>query len=1156
MKSDNWMVDVGTFQAVMLKVRSCLATWLQERLSCVSAAYWKELVLPKLSFHQRAMVESNRLGGLQDLDFSGLLRVFDKNWYEIDYRAQLKPQLRAYLKELMIVRNRYAHLNGLPDADEFLRDVDTLYRFAQGIAAAPELLAEIKNVAGAEKTVVGSDSRPCVAESPMIAREASPVFRQGEIVRLKADGSKGVVLGVAGVEISVFMNGEKVPFYADQLERDVPQEEKFLPLAQVRNTLTSFLIRHPFISSLYSLYAARIDVIPYQFKPVMKLIRSDMPRLLIADSVGIGKTIEAGLILRELQIRNDIKSVLIICPKPLVSERKWELEMRRFDEEFEPLDSSRLDYCITECQREGEWPTKYAKAILPFSICDERALKRLEELNPFPKFDLVIVDEAHHIRNSQSLRHRVVRTFCETAAAIVFLTATPLQLDNQDLYVLLNLLRPDLVPDKATFETMHSPNAYINAALRAVRRGNYEEAKGELLAAGRTDGARFVVDNPDYEKSLQLLEECDHSHERVSALMNGIARLHTLNGLINRTVRKEIETEFAVRHPETVRSTMTPHERAVYEGILSLRHRILEAVHGNATAAFMMTMLERQAASCIHGLVPFIRSAISGGLLPTDVESDGDVPVEQGRVFLSKFADEVEEVCRLAETLPSEDPKYDKFFEVISEKQSLENKKVIVFSTFRHTLSYLQARLLSAGIRVSLIHGGVDDVERLAIRGRFEKEQSDPEALDVLLFSEIGCEGLDYQFCDTMVNYDLPWNPMKIEQRIGRIDRFGQKSAAIAIYNMIVEDTVDARIYDRCLERIHTFESSIGACDSILGDIHASICKVAEATSLTPQQQEAKLDQIALNGINRLREQEELEARQVELFSVPAKFSSAKEMASLENFWLSPDSLSRLVISYLRQRTSTEIPIMGTESRKQLRLSQEARQMILEDFKRLPAKKGRIYREWETYLKGDSTYCAVTFDTALACRDASIQFIMPLHPLVQQAASYLKADMPIRTCLKVVDEDLPEGMYPFLIYAWEYKGLSNAVQLKTFAANEDVQERILDYLETAAEMDERDVPAEGITALKSKVHEVWKREKEEHGANVKRWTEYKIHSLDVSKEAQMRVAQERKVANIREGEMRRIEARHAQAVAELRRKQETADIISKPIVSGIIQIVH
>lgn len=181
-----------------------------------------------------------------------------------------------------------------------------------------------------------------------------------------------MVLGVAGAEISVFMNGEKVPFYADQLERDVPQEEKFLPLAQVRNTLTSFLIRHPCISSLYSLYAARIDVIPYQFKPVMKLIRSDMPRLLIADSVGIGKTIEAGLILRELQIRNDIKSVLIICPKPLVSERKWELEMRRFDEEFEPLDSSRLDYCITECQREGEWPTKYAKAILPFSICDMR----------------------------------------------------------------------------------------------------------------------------------------------------------------------------------------------------------------------------------------------------------------------------------------------------------------------------------------------------------------------------------------------------------------------------------------------------------------------------------------------------------------------------------------------------------------------------------------------------------------------------------------------------------------------------------------------------------------------------------------------------------------------------------------------------------------
>ena len=86
----------------------------------------------------------------------------------------------------------------------------------------------------------------------------------------------------------------------------------------------------------------------------------------------------------------------------------------------------------------------------------------------------------------------------------------------------------------------------------------------------------------------------------------------------------------------------------------------------------------------------------------------------------------------------------------------------------------------------------------------------------MLLFSDVGCEGLDYQFCDTMINYDLPWNPMKIEQRIGRIDRFGQQSEAVEIYNMVVQGTIDASIYYRCLNRINIFQESIGDCDEIL----------------------------------------------------------------------------------------------------------------------------------------------------------------------------------------------------------------------------------------------------------------------------------------------------------------------------------------------------
>ena len=113
--------------------------------------------------------------------------------------------------------------------------------------------------------------------------------------------------------------------------------------------LTALQIRHPSLSTLYSLNAARIDFIPYQFRPVLKFIRSDCPRLPITD--GVGKTIEAGLILRELQARRELESTLIVCPRPLVTERKWEREMRRFEERFTHLDGSTLRYCINELQR-------------------------------------------------------------------------------------------------------------------------------------------------------------------------------------------------------------------------------------------------------------------------------------------------------------------------------------------------------------------------------------------------------------------------------------------------------------------------------------------------------------------------------------------------------------------------------------------------------------------------------------------------------------------------------------------------------------------------------------------------------------------------------------------------------------------------------------
>ena len=171
------------------------------------------------------------------------------------------------------------------------------------------------------------------------------VFVPGQIVVLKSDSSvKGAVVEVLPGEdesrVKVFVDGSVQTYYASQLQVEERPADGFQPLSRdlFHAHLTALQIRHPSLSTLYSLNAARVNFIPYQFRPVLRFIRSDRPRLLIADGVGVGKTIEAGLILRELQARREIKSVLIICPRPLVAEGKWRSEMKRFGEQFTHLD--------------------------------------------------------------------------------------------------------------------------------------------------------------------------------------------------------------------------------------------------------------------------------------------------------------------------------------------------------------------------------------------------------------------------------------------------------------------------------------------------------------------------------------------------------------------------------------------------------------------------------------------------------------------------------------------------------------------------------------------------------------------------------------------------------------------------------------------------
>ncbi len=659
----------------------------------------------------------------------------------------------------------------------------------------------------------------------------STEFAPGQIVFLKSNPStRGAVVGILPGKpenrINVFVDGDIKTYFASQLQLEIQIEDDSPRFSrdEFHAYLTALQIQSPALSTLYSLNAARVDFIPYQYRPVLKFIKSDRPRLLIADSVGVGKTIEAGLILRELQARGDIRSALIICPRPLVAEEKWQREMKRFDEDFTHLDGKTLRYCIDETNLDGEWPEKYNKVILPYSLLDKTRLygpngsrkrrtgKGLIDLDPPPHFDLVIVDEAHHIRNQSTANHEAVRFFCDNAEAAIFLTATPIQLGNHDLFVLLNVLRPDLILDKESFDHMSEPNPFINQAVDVARARQIDwiqDAKNNLDQAAATAwGQAIFKKNPEFKRIRRQLDNKQITHEERIQLITDMEALHTFSRIINRTRRRDID-DFTIRKPQTVEVPQTPEQEQIHEALLETKAEVFRTFKGNQNVNFMMTTLRRQLASCLFGLEPLLEDILKRQFDELEYAEADAVDAITSDETITRIQEQIQTLLEKMKSLDSDDLKLEALRKIIRDRQDLNNKKIMVFSSFRHTLAYLYKHLKADGNRVGLIHGGVPDEERLELRNRFEQPNEEINTIDLMLFSEVGCEGLDYQFCDCIVNYDLPWNPMKIEQRIGRIDRKGQESETVTIYNLITPDTVDADIYDRCLLRIGVFKTIV-----------------------------------------------------------------------------------------------------------------------------------------------------------------------------------------------------------------------------------------------------------------------------------------------------------------------------------------------------------
>jgi ATP-dependent helicase HepA len=1146
--------------------------------------WWERGVIKALSFQQRKDAAERGWRALDDLDVAALFVALDNNWDMFIRWGIVTKEGRNWLKEAISIRHRYAHepVGSTREPRRAYRDVDTLFLLAQALdPQAPEI---VELEAARDALLPTREGTAPRDEMPVAAPDDSDGPDSGvdwlvpaALVRLRARPEiVGVVMSVDRGQVErtamVFHDGSAHQYFESQLEPQSTGPQEKLNAAEMRTGFTAAELLNPAVSRLYSFNTGRIEYEPYQFRPVMKLINSDRPRLLIADDVGVGKTIEAGLIIKELQARQRLDSILVICPKQLVVESKWRQELRRFDEDFIELDSATLRYCLDEARLEGQWPARYRKAILPYSLLDERLLMGQGEgrsrrhgllsIIPPVKFDLVIVDEAHHLRNRETWRHRVVSHLLASSEAAVLVSATPIQTGSSDLFNLLRLLRPDTFTDSGAFDRMKEPNAFIAEADAVARRGGPDWQLDALIAlegaAETAWGKAVMMADPRMDAVRTLLEDEDMTEEKRVRVVRLLQNLNTFSGLINRTRRRDIGN-FTVRKPETHAVDFTPEQQLVHDELLDLCRRILAPRAGSQSLEFLLSTLRRQASSSLNGLAPFIHDVLNNRLGAeelSEADFEGETLAANG---LLSFRSEIQVLAHRASEL-REDPKLDSLFSIVQEKRKLENNKVLVFSTFRHTLAYILPRLREAGVRVGLVHGGVPDDDRREIRSRFALDRQNPDALDVLLSSEVGTEGLDNQFCDALVNYDIPWNPMRIEQRIGRIDRRGQKSESISIKNLIVNGTVDAAIYERCLLRIGVFHDALGASEEILGEMSRELHSIAEDLTLTDAERDAKLQQLADNKLARVQEQTELEEREAALFGLAVQKLDEDGVAASASPWLATPQMARLVEEYLERQGHDRAPGMFDRPVAVFRPDRQTRAVLVDAARSDPENAGNI--RWRRWLEdaGDATR-RLTFDPALA-EDEGVELLSAAHGLVRAAARAIGVpDGEVEVPLRVASDEVPSGRYPFAVFGWRTLGLKDNYELAVVATESKLGGTVGGLLLRAEDGDSALTDAEA-DAIEVRHYEKWLEARAQHIEETTVHIAAQLASLELSHRArvaqledQLAEASHPNIVRMRESELRSVEEDFARRRTDLQRAESRCDITTSRICRGVLEVV-
>lgn len=933
----------------------------------------------------------------------------------------------------------------------------------------------------------------------------------------------------------------------------------FASAAAFRYALTQRKLGDQLTDTLFSYNAARIQIQAHQFKPLLKLLESPYRRLLIADEVGLGKTIEAGIILNEFELRERMERILVICPHALIYKWRDELDAK-FGLRFQNWSASQVREWLDDAQKNGQ--AAPARAIV--SLETMRSGDISERLGIAPvSIDMLVVDEAHHLRNDETQSYALGEALTAASDLVLFLSATPLNLRSRDLFNLAHLLLPDVYTNQETFDAQLVPNQALNQAIRLLRAGS---TNGEVrTAALQVHASQITGAFARSERFHSMLDRLAHSEELSREERVRFQRLcmdlNTLDGVMTRT-RKADVAPFAVREPHSVSLRFSATERAFYESVTAF---CMERYASSGGTGFGAITYQRQVCSSIPAMRDLL-GAIAWDDAAAEGEDENSWDDESGRRPLTSAEQSLlDDAMTAAHAVGDTDSKYRCFEELIArlvEEQGV--RRVMVFSFFRRTIHYLHRRL-AGRYRVGVIMGGMPLEDRAEVTDSFKRGD-----VQILLASEVGGEGLDFQFCNVLINYDLPWNPMRVEQRIGRLDRYGQQHDKILIYNLLVEDTVEARIFGRLFERIELFRAAIGDLESILGDTVSALTKAAMDLRLSPAQQAARTEQLAQQLLHRKEHEEQLVQGKDALLSNEQYLLDRFSALQRGRAYLTPEELANFCGEALeRHFPGCRLTRSGTRwwLRPNVKFAEYVRREVYE-----AGADGQLHRTSLVVrplarLRGSAEAdqaIPVTFEADEGFNERQLELLSPQHPYVQALVRCSQQEGMSRLSVARLQApatgELSRGEYALVLYKLQSTGLrplrrleAVAVPLATGTPKRMAPEWLGQFLEAMSESGQRDAPSNAgaldraLASAEQLLVDVKEREREEIESRQNDLVQLRLDSLQFAFERKrerlhhaIATVANQAIKRLRRGELANATARHEAQMVSLREQNRVA----------------